>query len=121
MIRRERQTNLFYYVGQIAFTSLAEAQKFDLKQLMPATAAFSDAQETDGTPVWQNQLADWLLANAAIIAKILTTTPRSRNRKPRKDKGVPRVKAENVGAKEGMTTSAGASPAAPQTSSEVKP
>jgi len=84
MIRRQR--TLFYFVGDQAFPSLAEAQKADLLAILPP--------EVGGTA---EAVADWLLANAGLVATILTTTPRSRNRKSRRDKGVPRkVKAEVV-------------------------
>jgi hypothetical protein len=77
MINRTRC--LFYEVKGVFYKDLAEAQKADLKALMP-----SDWQ----TP--HENVLDWMMANAEPIATILTTTPKSRIRKPRKDKGVPR-------------------------------
>lgn len=78
-----RQTKLFYEVAGQFYPSLAEAQKADLLAMLP----------TDGSAISADVLADWLLANAPAVARILTTTPKSRNRKPRKDKGIPRKSA----------------------------
>lgn len=95
-----KQRTLFYFVGDQAYKSLEDAQRADLRKLMPQTAAFSDAQETDGTPAWHNQLADWLMKNSAAIVDTLTTTPKSRLkgrkshgavRKPRAAKALPTV------------------------------
>ncbi len=81
-----KQTKLFYFVGTTPYASLEEAQKADLLRLMP-----------DDWAANRTVTCDWLMDNAQAIAEILTTTPRSRNRKPRKDKGVPRkVKAPEV-------------------------
>lgn len=77
MINRTRC--LFYEVKGVFYKDLAEAQKADLLSLLPPEIGLTK----DG-------IADWLLANAEAVATILTTTPRSRIRKPRKDKGVPR-------------------------------
>jgi len=85
-----RQTKLFYEVAGNFYPSLAEAQKADLLALIPL-------QWPDGATIPAQKLAEWLLDHAEAVATILTTTPRSRNRKPRRDKGVPRkVKAEVV-------------------------
>ena len=80
-----RQTKLFYEVAGNFYPSLAEAQKADLLAILP-TALGGTAEA----------VAEWLLANAGPVATILTTTPKSRNRKPRKDKGVPRKQAQEV-------------------------
>ena len=74
---------LFYEVNGTFYKDLAEAQKADL------TALF-DSWTGGGT---REDVADWMLKNAEAISTILTTTPRSRRRKPRKDKGVPRSKS----------------------------
>ena len=74
-----RTIKLFYEVAGHFYPSLLEAQKADLLSLMPVDLGLTK----DG-------VADWLLANAASVARILTTTPKSRNRKSRCDKGVPR-------------------------------
>lgn len=86
MINRTRK--LFYEVAGTFYPSLEEAQKADLKAMIPVNL-WSNA--SGGDP-----LVDWLLANAAAVANILTTTPRSRIRKPRKDKGVPRKVKQEV-------------------------
>jgi hypothetical protein len=88
MINRTRQ--LFYEVKGVFYKDLAEAQKADLGALIPETF-FADL----GTHP-SDTLTDWLLKNAEAIATILRTTPRSRRRKPRADKGVPRKKNQPV-------------------------
>ena len=70
---------LFYEVNGQFYKDLEEAQKADLLAIIP---------NEHGLTI--NGMADWLLANAEAVATILTTTPKSRNRKPRKDKGLPR-------------------------------
>lgn len=81
-----RQTKLFYFVGDTPYASLEEAQKADLLKLIPA-------QYKDGTSMGDRQrLAEWMVEFAEAITVILTATARSRIRKPRKDKGVPRKK-----------------------------
>lgn len=82
MINRTRC--LFYEVGGVFYKDLIEAQKADLLKILPPDLAVSE-------------LADWMLKNANDLAVILTTTPKSRRRKPRKDKGIPRkVRTPNV-------------------------
>ena len=77
-----KQKSLFYYVGDEVFPSLEEAQKCDLKKLIPEDLA-------DGaTP---DLLVGWLLDNSLAIVDILTTTPRSRSR-ARKANGAKRAK-----------------------------
>ncbi len=87
-----RQTKLFYFVNGTPYASLEEAQKADLKRLIDPALTES---EPNGS-LYADRLADWLLKNADAVATILRTTPRSRVRKPRKDKGVPRKKVEAV-------------------------
>ena len=74
-----KQPGFFYWVGTTPYVTLEEAQKADLKPLMPTDWA---------TP--HEAVIEWMLANAAALAKILSTTPRQRVRKQRCDKGVPR-------------------------------
>ena len=76
---------LFYEVGGVFYQDLAEAQKADLLKLFDTYTGTS--KET---------MAEWLLENAKPLVAILTTTPRSRVRKTRKDKGVPRVKRQDM-------------------------
>ena len=83
-----KQRTLFYFVGDRPFKDLADAQRADLVALIPDSVAKEGGGKAD--------LAEWLLANAEAISTILTTTPRSRIRKPRKDKGVPRKRTEEV-------------------------
>jgi hypothetical protein len=85
MINRTRC--LFYEVQGVFYKDLVEAQKADLAALIPAN--FFAELGTHSTDI----LTDWLLKNGEDIARILTTTPKSRNRKPRKDKGVPRKRS----------------------------
>lgn len=70
-----KQRKLFYFVGQEAFPSLEEAQKCDLKKLLPP-----DFTGIDGARDIPDSVVDWMLENAAAITCILTTTPRSRAR-----------------------------------------
>lgn len=81
-----RQTKLFYEVAGKFYPTLLEAQKVDLLAIIPA--------EWNDNPASPAIVSDWILANMQSVATILTTTPRSRNRKPRKDKGIPRKKLE---------------------------
>jgi hypothetical protein len=80
MITRTRC--LFYECDGVFYKDLAEAQKADLMKLFPDHWGTSTKEE----------VSDWLLKNAEAVATILLTTPRSRRRKPRSDKGVPRKK-----------------------------
>ena len=83
MINRTRC--LFYEVGGVYYKDLIEAQKAELIKLIPA-------QYQDGVSLGDTaRFADWLLANAEAVATILTTTPKSRIRKPRSDKGKKRT------------------------------
>jgi hypothetical protein len=70
MIQKQRQ--LFYFVGDKPFQNLADAQSFDLEQLMKKSSGGS----------WDEAifpaLSLWLLNNAAEVVDILTTTPTSR-------------------------------------------
>lgn len=74
MITRQRQ--LFYFVGDCPFTSLEEAQKADLLEML----------SKDGSPVAaidhvaQESFALWMIQNKAAIIDNLSTTPRSRLR-----------------------------------------
>ena len=78
-----KQKALFYYVGDEVFPSLEEAQKCDLKKLVPDDfLAVGDAKE---------KVADWMLKNSVAIVDILTTTPSSRS-KARKANGAKRAK-----------------------------
>jgi hypothetical protein len=77
MITRTRC--LFYEVAGVFYRNLAEAQKADLLKILPPDQKGAE-------------LAEWLLANSEAVATILTTTPRSRARKPRSDKGKPHKK-----------------------------
>ena len=98
MINRTRC--LFYEVKGTYYKDLQEAQKADLKALINIEAiADLDANETlapQQVERAKESLADWLLKNAEEIAIILTTTPKSRRRKPRAGKGVPRKKKSGV-------------------------
>jgi hypothetical protein len=73
---------MFYEVSGKFYPTLFEAQKADLMEIIPM-------QWPDGTASG-GLLASWLLENAEAVAVILTTTPKSRRQKPRKDKGKPR-------------------------------
>ena len=75
---------LFYEVDGQFFKSLDEAQKADLKKLVPeqwVTVMGKDSQEV---------VADWLLANKDALVDCLTTTPTSRL-KARKSHGAVRI------------------------------
>lgn len=77
-----KQKALFFYVGDRPFKTLAEAQKHDLLEtLMPLE--LTDEQD--------NKIADWMMANAAAITDVLTTTPTSRA-KARKTNGATKAK-----------------------------
>ena len=80
-----KQKALFYYVGDEVFPSLEEAQKCDLKKLLP------DSTTLGGDEDAKNEAAEWLLKNSLAIVDILTTTPRSRS-KARKANGAKRAK-----------------------------
>ena len=85
-----KQKALFYYVGDESFPSLEEAQKCDLKKIIPDEfLAAGDAKEI---------VATWLLANSVAITDILTTTARSRS-KARKANGAKRAKKAKTPAK----------------------
>ena len=86
-----KQRALFYFVGDQAFKSLEEAQKADLKKLIPIE--LTDVANEDAS---KDRICDWLLKNSAAIVDCLTTTPKSRlrgrkshgaTRKPRTPKG----------------------------------
>ena len=65
-----KQKCLWYFVGAEAFKSLEEAQKCDLKKLIPPELKISPMDET--------LITNWLLENKAAIVDVLTTTPNSR-------------------------------------------
>lgn len=88
MINRTRC--LFYEVKDVFYKDLAEAQKADLAALIPNDLLNSATTGDERVRV----MSEWLLKNAEAVAAILTTTPRSRRRKPRSDKGVPRKKTK---------------------------
>jgi hypothetical protein len=79
-----KQKQLFYFVDGKPYASLEEAQLVDLEALIPG--------EVKTTPEVGKLLAAWMLKNSDAIVATLTTTTRSRARKPRADKGVPRKK-----------------------------
>jgi hypothetical protein len=66
----QKQRRLFYFVGDEAFVSLEEAQKCDLKKLMPENGG--------GVPASTDLLSDWLIENKTAIVDVLTTSPTSR-------------------------------------------
>lgn len=68
-----KQKALFFFVGDQSFKDLADAQKFDLKKLVPE-------DWTKFGPDAAGILAEWLMTNSAAIVDILTTTLRSRAR-----------------------------------------
>lgn len=76
---------LFYEVGGQFFKSLDEAQKQDLKLLIPDT--WEGLTPSNGKYL----LADWLIKNSSAIVDTLTTTPKSRLR-ARKSHGAVRKK-----------------------------
>ena len=84
-----KQKQLFYFVNGVPFESLESAQRADLRQLIPKAWAVTDVNMPD-------LVADWMLKNSEAIVATLTTTPKSRIRKPRKDKGVARKKTVPV-------------------------
>jgi hypothetical protein len=86
-----KQRTLFYFVGDQAFKSLEEAQKFDLTQILPM-------QWSSGIVVPREEISDWLLANCTAIVDCLTTTPRSRLR-ARKTHGAERKPRSDIGKK----------------------
>lgn len=86
MINRTRC--LFYEVGGVYFKDLSEAQKADLMALLAQTNFLAGGESSVTTLI-----SEFLLANSESVARILTTTPRSRARKPRADKGKPHKKA----------------------------
>jgi hypothetical protein len=71
-----------FKVGEHSFLSLEEAQKYELKQLLP--------------PKGIDQVVDWVITNKAKIVDILTTTTTSKAKarkihggsKPRKNKSI---------------------------------
>ena len=69
MITKQKQ--LFYFVGETPYKSLAEAQKADLVLLIP------DRFEAVGGNK-KSDIAEWLLKEAGPIVDTLTTTPTSR-------------------------------------------
>jgi hypothetical protein len=82
-----KQRTLFYFVNGKPYASLEEAQKVDLIALVPKDWPMPQTQEA-----LAESIALWLLSHSTEIVNTLTTTPRSRARKPRADKGVPRKK-----------------------------
>ena len=85
-----KQKSLFYYVGEESFPSLEEAQKCDLKKLIPSKFPVEPvAGEPEGE--WKGRVALWILGNSVAIVDILTTTARSRS-KARKANGAKRAK-----------------------------
>lgn len=70
MISKQRQ--LFYFVGDTPYKSLADAQKADLMALLPLKFF-----ATLGDQPFE-RLADWMLENSTAIVDTLTTTPTSR-------------------------------------------
>ena len=89
MINRTRC--LFYEVKGVFYKNLAQAQKADLLSIIPDAWEGANGEALNKSDA-RVVVADWLLKNAEAVALILTTTPRSRIRKPWKDKGVPRKK-----------------------------
>jgi hypothetical protein len=80
MITKQKQ--LFYFVGDVPFKTLEEAQKSDILRLTTEGVTIGE----DWGDECKKDLVDWIMANAAPLVDILTTTPTSRA-KARKTNG----------------------------------
>lgn len=72
MITKQKQ--LFFFVGETPFKTLEDAQKADILRL--TTEGVSVGEEWG--PECKKDLVEWIMANAAPLVDILTTTPTSR-------------------------------------------
>lgn len=77
----------FYEVAGRFFKDRAEAQRVELEAMIPPDVAGAEARP---------KLAEWLVANAEVVARILGNGHQKPKRKPRKDKGVPRKRQEEA-------------------------
>ena len=78
-----KQRTLFYFVGDEAFKSLEEAQKNDLKSILPTGETYDSLT-----------ILNWLLTYNKEIVDILTTTPTSRARARKLHGGVRKKKVK---------------------------
>jgi hypothetical protein len=76
-----------YQVGQLVFPTLQEAQKSELKDLMPDEFVHADGNSPGlkVAPDDKNSIADFIVAHTDDVVAILTCQPRTK--KPRSDKG----------------------------------
>jgi hypothetical protein len=75
-----------YWIGQIPFPTIQEAQRQELSALISQGGVLNDSA---------NSVIERILENADEVVDILTCKPKSKEpRKTRKDKGVPRKKVE---------------------------
>lgn len=69
-----KQRTLFFFVGDQPFKSLEDAQKADILRLTSEGVSVGEQWGDD----CKKDLVDWIMANAAALVDILTTTPTSR-------------------------------------------
>jgi hypothetical protein len=72
----QKQKCLFYFVGDVPFKSLEEAQKADLAALVPDASPVLGM--CDDPKLRRAEIVGFILANSTAIVDILTTTPTSR-------------------------------------------